>query len=210
MRRINFSEIQMDHLIPHQRSKIAMEDEGDADALGTIPKGLVRRRGINGNRKTSRDNPSYNFVKIYQNTVKIPGDLRWLAIIQTPMMEHRLTLVWKTNNNNNKVRRRRRRTYHPILVRVQIEFNLTTRKEYIVKSILPFQVTTDRKWKKTSSSSSSCRTASTDIPNPLLPLLPIIHRLWQVFRATSYILTELLCVCPSWPSCFCSAICRGP
>ena len=31
--------------------------------------------------------------------------------------------------------------------------------------------------------SSSCRAASTDIPDPLSPLLPIVHRLWQVFRA---------------------------
>ena len=37
--------------------------------------------------------------------------------------------------------------------------------------------------------SSSCRAASTDIPDPLSPLLPMIHRLWQVFRATSRILT---------------------
>ena len=29
-----------------------------------------------------------------------------------------------------------------------------------------------------SSSSSSCRAASTDIPDPLSPLLPIVHRLW--------------------------------
>ena len=28
-----------------------------------------------------------------------------------------------------------------------------------------------------------------DIPDPLSPLLPIVHRLWQVFRATSRILT---------------------
>ena len=28
------------------------------------------------------------------------------------------------------------------------------------------------------SSSSSCRAASTDIPDPLSPLLPIVHRLW--------------------------------
>ena len=28
--------------------------------------------------------------------------------------------------------------------------------------------------------SSSCRAASTDIPDPLSPLLPIVHRLWQV------------------------------
>ena len=36
-----------------------------------------------------------------------------------------------------------------------------------------------------SSSSSSCRAASTDIPDPLSPLLPIIHRLRQVFWVTS-------------------------
>ena len=35
---------------------------------------------------------------------------------------------------------------------------------------------------------SLCRAASTYIPNPLSPLLPIIH-LWQVFKATSRILT---------------------
>ena len=29
---------------------------------------------------------------------------------------------------------------------------------------------------------------STDIPDPLSPLLPIIHRLWQVFRVTSCVL----------------------
>ena len=60
------------------------------------------------------------------------------------------------------------------------------------------------------SSSSSCHAASSDIPDPLSPLLLIIHRLWQVFRATSCILTELLYVCSSWSSCFCLAICGGP
>ena len=39
-----------------------------------------------------------------------------------------------------------------------------------------------------SSSSSSYRATSTDIPDTLSPLLPIIHRFWQVFRATSLIL----------------------
>ena len=41
----------------------------------------------------------------------------------------------------------------------------------------------------TSSSSSSYRAASTDITDPLSPLLPVVHRLRQVFRATSRILT---------------------
>ena len=38
-------------------------------------------------------------------------------------------------------------------------------------------------------SSSSCRAGSTDIPYPLSPLLPIVHRLRQVFRTVSRILT---------------------
>ena len=36
---------------------------------------------------------------------------------------------------------------------------------------------------------SSCRAASTDIPDPLSPLLPIIHRLRQVFKVTSCVTT---------------------
>ena len=39
------------------------------------------------------------------------------------------------------------------------------------------------------SSSSSCLAGSTDIPYPLSPLFPIVHRLRQVFRTTSCILT---------------------
>ena len=45
-------------------------------------------------------------------------------------------------------------------------------------------------------------------PWPFSPLLPIVHRLWQVFRATSRILTKLLYVCSGWSFCFYSAICR--
>ena len=40
-----------------------------------------------------------------------------------------------------------------------------------------------------SSSSSSCRAGSTDIPDPLSPLFPFVHRLWLVFWVTSRILT---------------------
>ena len=41
-------------------------------------------------------------------------------------------------------------------------------------------------------------------------ILHIVHRLWQVFRTTSRILTEQLNVCSSWSSCFFPAICGGP
>ena len=57
-----------------------------------------------------------------------------------------------------------------------------------------------------SSSSSSCH----HILGPLWPKLPIVHRHGQVFRATSHILTELLYVCSSRSSCFCSAISGSP
>ena len=39
------------------------------------------------------------------------------------------------------------------------------------------------------SSSSSCRAACADIPDRLSPFLPIIHRLRQVFRITTRVLT---------------------
>ena len=53
---------------------------------------------------------------------------------------------------------------------------------------------------------SSCRAISTDIRDPLSPPLPLVHRFWQVLRATPHILTELLYVGSSWSSCFCSAM----
>ena len=59
-------------------------------------------------------------------------------------------------------------------------------------------------------SSSSCRAASMDVPDPLSPLFPIIHHLRQVFRVTSRVLTYLLYVSSSWSSCFCTSICGSP
>ena len=62
--------------------------------------------------------------------------------------------------------------------------------------------------KYSSSSSSSCRAGSTDIPDPLSPLFSIVHCLRQVFWTTSRILTQLLNVYSCWSSCFCTAM-RG-
>ena len=56
----------------------------------------------------------------------------------------------------------------------------------------------------------SCRVTSTDIPDPFSSLNPIIHRFWQVLRATSRISTELLYVGSNWSPCFCSTTCGGP
>ena len=61
-----------------------------------------------------------------------------------------------------------------------------------------------------SSSSSSNRAISTDIPDPLSLPLPIVHCFRQVFRATSHIGRELQYVGSSRSSCLCSAMWRGP
>ena len=44
------------------------------------------------------------------------------------------------------------------------------------------------------SSSSWCRAASMDIPDPLSTLFPIVHHLRQVFRATSHISSHSCCI----------------
>ena len=46
-----------------------------------------------GNKRTSGDHPNYRIVEIGQNTKKSPGDLRRLAVTQTPVESHQLTLV---------------------------------------------------------------------------------------------------------------------
>ena len=58
-------------------------------------------------------------------------------------------------------------------------------------------------------SSSSCRAASTDLPDPLSPPVSIVHCSWEVFKATSCIGTELLYIRSSWSSGPCSYMWRG-
>ena len=60
------------------------------------------------------------------------------------------------------------------------------------------------------SPTSSCCAISTDLSDPLPPSLSIVHRSWDVFKAKSCIGTELLYVGPSWTSCLCSSMWRGP
>ena len=55
------------------------------DALGTIPKSLVK--GLK-NQRTSGDHPVYSIIKIDQNTEKGPGDLRRLAVTQNTERDH--------------------------------------------------------------------------------------------------------------------------
>ena len=65
-------------------------------ALGTVTKRFGTRTGGLGNKRTSGDHPNYSIIKIGQKTEKSPGDLKRLALTQTPVENHQLTPVWKT------------------------------------------------------------------------------------------------------------------
>ena len=58
------------------------------------------------NNRTSGGYPNYSIYKNRQNTERSPGDLRILAITQTPVRNHQLMLVGKNrkgvNNNINE------------------------------------------------------------------------------------------------------------
>ena len=71
-------------------------------AVEMIPKWLVKGTGRHRNQ-ISRHHQDYSITKIGQNTGKSPGDLRRLAVTQTLLRNHQLTLGGKTfkevNNN---------------------------------------------------------------------------------------------------------------
>ena len=58
--------------------------------------GINKRTGGLRNKRTSGDHPNYYTIEIVQNTEKSPGDLRRLAVTQTSVRDHQLTLLWKT------------------------------------------------------------------------------------------------------------------
>ena len=62
----------------------------------------------------------------------------------------------------------------------------------------------------TSSSSSLCRTASTNIPDPLSLPVSIVHLSRKIFNNTPSIGTELFYIGSSWSSSLCSSMWKGP
>ena len=61
---------------------------------GTVTKGLVS--GGLRNERARGDPPNYSIVEIGQNTKKSRGDLRRVAVTQTLVKDHQLTLVSQT------------------------------------------------------------------------------------------------------------------
>ena len=63
--------------------------------LGTISKGLIKGLEDLKNQRTSGDPPDNSIIEISQNTENSFGDLRRLAVTQTPERAHQQTLLWK-------------------------------------------------------------------------------------------------------------------
>ena len=53
-------------------------------AQTTVNERFIKCTGGPGNKRTSRDHPNYCIIEISQNIGKSPGDLRRLAVTQTP------------------------------------------------------------------------------------------------------------------------------
>ena len=68
-------------------------------AFVTITKGLLKGLEDLEVGGWSGDHPNVSIIENGQNTEKSPGDLRRLAVTQTPVKTHQLTLMWKTLKN---------------------------------------------------------------------------------------------------------------
>ena len=75
-----------------------MEHESDGDASCNWyainnHKRLRKGTGRLSNQRTSEDHPVDSIIKIGQNTEKCLGDLKRVVVTETPVKDHRLTLV---------------------------------------------------------------------------------------------------------------------
>ena len=61
--------------------------------FGTVTKGLLKGTGGLKNNRTSGDHPNYYIIEYGQNTEMSPGDLRRLAVTQTPVKDNQLKLM---------------------------------------------------------------------------------------------------------------------
>ena len=83
---------------PNQRIKKTMEHYGDSDtnrnwrAWNDFQR-LVKGAGRSENWRMCRDHSNYSNAEVGQNTEKCSGDLRRLAVTQTPVKDHQLTLM---------------------------------------------------------------------------------------------------------------------
>ena len=66
---------------------------------------IIKGPGWFGSWRPSGDHSNNSIIENGQNTEKRPGDLRKLAVTQSPVKDHQLSLMWKilmSNNDNMK------------------------------------------------------------------------------------------------------------
>ena len=61
------------------------------------PQRLAKEIGRVGNQRKNRDHPNHSIVEIGHNTENSPGDVRKLAVSQTPVKDYQLMTVRKTH-----------------------------------------------------------------------------------------------------------------
>ena len=54
---------------------------------------IIKGTGGLGGRRVSGDHPNYNIIESGQKTEKSPGNLRRLAVTQTPVKDYQLKLI---------------------------------------------------------------------------------------------------------------------
>ena len=67
-------------------------------AFGTVTKGLLKGPANLEVGAPSREHPNNSIIENGQNTKKSPGDLRRLAVTQSPVKDHQLTPDLKNFN----------------------------------------------------------------------------------------------------------------
>ena len=78
-----------------------MEHEGDnytnrGWCFGYSHQRIIKGTWRLGNKWTSEDHPNYNIIENGQNIENSPRDFRRLAVIQIPVRNHQMKLMWKT------------------------------------------------------------------------------------------------------------------
>ena len=62
-------------------------------AFGTVTKGIIKGPKGFGSWRPSGDHPNNSIIENGQNTEKSPGDLRRLAVTQSPVKDHQMSLM---------------------------------------------------------------------------------------------------------------------
>ena len=89
-------------------------------AFGTVTKKLLKGTGGFGSWRMCGDYPNDSIIENSQNTEKSPGDLRRLAVTQTPAGAD--VKNSKGVDNNNKINQHRMLMYHQWMINIDQKF----------------------------------------------------------------------------------------